>query len=240
MRIHGVGVLVLLIVAAVVACGGQPESQLQQAPAAQEKADLAAHMKEHFTRVTEVRDAVIMNDEKAAQEAANWIVEHEPARGLPQGWPPHVENMRSAAREALHAGSVDEAGLAVGRMARVCGECHQAMNAGLETPEAGSAPMVSDQTKEHMQRHQWAIEQMWTGLVYPSEDAWRRGADALAFAALKPEEMGRPDAKEVSELADRVHTLGARGAATPGWDDRAQVYGTLLGTCIRCHQVTKG
>jgi len=228
---------------ALAACAGQTPAgeegqQPAAAPAEQAKpAAVAAHMTEHFTKVSAIRDAVVMNDQKAAQEAANWVVEHEAVADLPPGWQPHVENMRSAAREALNAKGVDEAGLAVGRMARVCAECHQVADAKLTPPEPSSAP-TGETTELHMLRHQWAVEQMWAGLIYPSDEAWRRGADGLAFAALKPEELVRkPGAgDEVNKLAVQVHSLAGEGAAASSWDDRAQIYGKLLGTCIRCHR----
>jgi hypothetical protein len=89
-----------------------------------------------------------------------------------------------------------------------------------------------------MKRHNWAIGQMWIGLVYPSEEAWRRGADGLAFAALKPEELAKSRAlgKNVSALAIQVHTLGGEGAAAQGLAARGEVYGRLIATCTDCHR----
>ena len=253
MTIRNLSAFVLLVsVVALAACAGEtPVGEQGQQPAAQQAAPpaeqakpvaVAEHMKQHFTQVSAVRDAVVMNNEKAAQEAANWIIEHQEVAGLPPGWPAHVENMRSAARDALNAKGVDEAGLAVGRMTRVCAECHQATGAKLSAPEPGAAPTVAENAESHMLRHQWAIEQMWTGLIYPSEGAWRRGADALAFAALKPEQLVRDRGAataDIGKLAIQVHSLAAEGTAARSWDDRAQVYGKLLGTCIRCHQQLK-
>jgi hypothetical protein len=89
-----------------------------------------------------------------------------------------------------------------------------------------------------MKRHSWAIEQMWIGLVYPSEEAWRRGADGLSFAALKPEAVTKNAvlAKQLTTLAMRVYTLGAEGARAQGLQVRGEVYGKLVATCMDCHR----
>jgi len=252
MSTRSVGILILFVaVIGLVACGGPPSSEPQgQQPAAEQaapvteqarRAAIVDHMKDHFTQVSKVRDAVVMNNEAAAQEAANWIIEHQAIEGLPPGWPPHVENMRAAARDALHAEGVEQAGMAVGKMARVCGECHLATVPRMTAPGGATQPGVDETPASHMLRHQWAINQMWIGLIYFSEDAWRRGADGLAFAALKPEQLTRDSAasRDVANLAIAVHTLGGQGAAAEGWFARAEVYGKLLGTCIGCHQRLK-
>jgi hypothetical protein len=221
-------------------CGG---SQPAQAPpetggqAARSPA-VAAYMKEHFTQVAVVRDAVIRDDPQAAQAAANWIVEHQEVQGLPGDWRPYVEHLTQAAQAALNATSVDQAGQAVGTMGRDCGECHMAVRAGLTAPPVGPTPTDMSTVPAHMKRHQWAIEQMWIGLVYPSEEAWRRGADGLAFAALRPEELARDQAadKAVGALAIKVHTLGGEGAAAEGLAARGDVYGRLIATCQECHR----
>jgi hypothetical protein len=229
----------------VLSCGGQPsqtpppaaQSQQPAAKAAPSPA-VAAYMKEHFTRVAAVRDAVILDDPKAAQEAANWIIEQQPVEGLPGEWKPHVEAIKAAAHDALNATSVEQAGAAVGSMGRACGECHQALGAKLTVPAVGPVPTDLSGVPGHMKRHNWAIDQMWAGLVYPAEDAWRRGADGLAFAALKPEELAKDQVlgRKVSALAIDVHTLGGEGAKAEGAARRAEVYGKLIATCTDCHR----
>jgi hypothetical protein len=217
----------------------QKEPAAQQAPAkAAPSPALAEYMKEHFTRVAAIRDAVVLDDAKAAQEAANWIVEHQTVEGLPGDWRPHVEEISRAAKDALNATSVEQAGAAVGAMGRACGACHEAVNAKLTAPSVGPSPTDLSNVPAHMKRHNWAIGQLWIGLVYPSEEAWRRGADGLAFAALKPDELTKNAAlgKQISGLAIQVHTFGAEGAKAQGLAARGEVYGKLIGTCAGCHR----
>jgi hypothetical protein len=228
----------------ILSCGGQqsqtppPEQKTQPTAKVTPSPAVAAYMKEHFTKVAAVRDAVIMDDPKAAQEAANWIIEQQPVEGLPGEWKPHVEAIKTAARDALNATSVNQAGTAVGAMGRACGECHLALGAKLTAPAVGPVPTDLSGVPAHMKRHNWAIDQMWIGLVYPAEEAWRRGADSLAFAALKPEELAKDQAlgRKVSALAIQVHTFGGEGAKAEGTVPRADVYGKLIATCTECHR----
>jgi cytochrome c553 len=228
-----------------VGCSGQPSQAPPPAAPPQQPAAkagpspaVAEYMKEHFTKVAAVRDAVVLDDPKAAQEAANWIIEQQPVEGLPGEWKPHVEAIKAAAKDALNATNVNQAGSAVGSMARACGECHQALGAKLTPAPVGPVPTDLSGVPAQMKRHNWAIDQMWIGLVYPAEDAWRRGADSLAFAALKPEELSKDQAlgRKVSALAIQVHTLGADGAKAEGAAARAEVYGKLIATCTECHR----
>jgi hypothetical protein len=227
----------------IVSCSGQPapapQPEQQAAVKATPSPAVAAFMKEHFTKVAAVRDAVMLDNPKEAQDAANWLIEeHPPVEGLPAEWKSHVEGIRGAARDALNATSIYAAGAAVGTMGRHCGECHQALNVKLVAPAVGPVPTDLSGVPAHMKRHNWAIDQMWIGLVYPSEEAWRRGTDSMAFAALKPEELAKDPAlgRKVSTLAVAVHTVAGEGAKAEGLFLRGDSYGRLISTCTECHR----
>jgi hypothetical protein len=89
-----------------------------------------------------------------------------------------------------------------------------------------------------MQRHQWAAQQLWEGLVVPSDDAWSAGALVMSEAPLEPEELspGHSSAPRVGELALAVHDLGAKAGVSDRVSVRADLYGQMLASCADCHK----
>ena len=89
----------------------------------------------------------------------------------------------------------------------------------------------------HMLRHQWAAEQMWDGLIGPSEARWNDGVTELAEAPLGQDEIfaNATATPAIGKLATDVHALAAEGRKATTWDDRAAVYGRLLASCAACH-----
>ena len=63
-------------------------------------------------------------------------------------------------------------------MAQSCGECHKE----LETEIVAAAPLppTGDALIDKMKRHKWASNRLWAGLVGPSDEAWKSGAEVLA------------------------------------------------------------
>jgi hypothetical protein len=88
-----------------------------------------------------------------------------------------------------------------------------------------------------MLRHQWAAEQMWDGLIGPSEARWNDGIAELAEAPLVQDEIlaNATPTPAIAELAADVHALGDEGRKATTWEQRAAIYGRLLGTCAACH-----
>jgi hypothetical protein len=100
------------------------------------------------------------------------------------------------------------------------------------SPEGKESSVAAD-----MQRHLWAADRMWEGLVGPSDTAWQAGVVALADAQLAPEAMAddRTLPKEVFALAEQAHEIGAKGGDEKDPAKRAELYGRYLGTCAACH-----
>lgn len=91
-----------------------------------------------------------------------------------------------------------------------------------------------------MQRHQWAADRLWEGLIGPSDAAWSRGIRMLAEAPLHGTEPSWDTASDGDELARRVHELGSEAASALLPHARATVYGEMLGLCADCHTRTGG
>jgi hypothetical protein len=90
-----------------------------------------------------------------------------------------------------------------------------------------------------MQRHQWAMDRLWEGLIGPSDAAWTRGTAELAEEALHAADLSdsvtASEANELENIAREVHELGAAGVGLTSLNDRSQVYGRILGLCADCH-----
>ncbi len=246
-------VLILsLCVAALVGCAEppQPEVKSEPEPPAVPEATTVL-MGAFFERVTAAQAAIVRGDLEGVREPAVWIAEHESIAGLSlpveqwssetrEGWEAHNSKIRDAARLISEAGNFEEAAAASARMVRECGNCHQQVGAEPRIPELGAIgipPTESVATIPHMLRHQWAVHQMWIGLINPSDDAWQKGAEVLSGVALRKENLS-PYAEyteNLSDLALRVHELGEQALETPDWSLRADIYGELLASCAGCH-----
>ncbi len=247
--------ILTLCLAALVACG---EEQTQRAtryesePATTPQA-AAAHMGEYFEHVNAAQVAIIRGDLDGVREPAVWIAEHESIAGLalpieqwssdtPEGWEAHDPEIRAAARRMAEAQTFEEAAAASSMMVKECGSCHQKVGAEPRVRELGAIgvpPSESLAAVAHMLRHQWAVHQMWIGMINPSDEAWREGAEVLADAPLEPQHLteGAESTERVRELAERIHELGAQALEPRVWTIRAEIYGELLASCGDCHKL---
>jgi cytochrome c553 len=193
---------------------------------------LSQDMEGHYAQVGTVKDAVVRGDLEAAREPARWLAEHPQHPDLPQGVNSPMEDMRVQARSVVRAVDVADAARATAEMAAACGRCHRAAGAGPDPVLWTMAPTGQTPPRQ-MERHLWAVDRMWEGLVAPSDRQWQQGATALVDDPLFQEAAaGGP---EVARLAREVHDLGVTALQRPQ-DGRAGVYGRLLSTCVTCHR----
>ena len=89
-----------------------------QSPDADDGVDIATHMHEHLTRITEIKTQIINGNLPGVHEPAVWLAEHESATGLPENFEPYVRQMRDYARQVVEAADLDAAAVAVSNMAR--------------------------------------------------------------------------------------------------------------------------
>jgi len=236
--------LVLAAVAATGACtstnGARPATAtLSSAPAVgpQPPRSLKERMQGHSAYGNAARDAVARADLEVARAAAKKLAELRPEAGLAPALSKDLDAMNVAAARVVKADNVREASRRLAELASTCGDCHATLG--------GPSSVVTepphddlDATVPRMRRHEWAVARMWTGLIDPSDLAWRAGARVLADAPLEPEQLtpGTTPAPEISVLATTVHELAASAAATKATVDRTATYGEILATCASCHQ----
>ncbi len=201
--------------------------------------EVAAHMSEHFGRASDLQRAVVNGDMEAIEGTANWLAEHSKLSGAPASWDPYLAEMRTAAEVAAEAPDLYTAAQATARVGAACGDCHKAHGAVVELSVEGALAEGGDAVA-HMQRHVWASERLWEGLVVPSAEVWQSGAKAFDEVPLVPEEVSDEQEikTEIQLVANRVHELGAMARQALDPTMRAATYGELLATCFRCHQAT--
>jgi cytochrome c553 len=148
--------------------------------------------------------------------------------------------MQTEAGHFEEATTLTEAGTALARTLTRCGGCHRVSQGG---PEIGIPPLPEgDSVAAHMQRHRWAADRMWEGLVKDDAEIYGTGAAALREASLfesEIEDRANTEAprERVRAIANLVHELGAEAATAETPTDRADVYGRLLATCATCHRM---
>jgi len=199
--------------------------------------DVSSHMQEHFNKVTEVREALVIGDLEAAREPATWLAEHAPFANLPPAWDRYLDSVRVSALEVLAARGLEDASYATATMAVACGDCH--LQNGIADQFGSSVEPPDEETVQaHMQRHQWALERMWEGLLGPSASAWDDGVGMLADVPLAAHDSvdGTSEGNALEELARTVHARAAMGFVADTVEKKAQVFGDVLTACGSCHQ----
>lgn len=196
--------------------------------------DLTAHMHVHFDRVTQIQQSVIRGDLEATRDSARWLAEHDSPSGLEQNFSTYIAAMRKAANQTLAAKNIDQAAAGVSTMAMACARCHR--------ESGGSAPFAMVETlvdepgvRAHMQRHQWAADRLWEGLIGPSDAAWNAAVDMLVEVPLHPADLSGESDRQITVLTRRVHELGAQGYVADSIKDRGDLYSEFLSTCSKCH-----
>jgi cytochrome c553 len=235
----GLAIAAALLTGVLAGCGEGGGSEEEARSTEYTPAVVAAHMKDHFYRATEIQRAVINGSLESVAEPAAWMAEHPTSAAMPAAWESWIRPMRHAAVRAVEAPDLLSAARATAELAAACGGCHEALakDVGFAVE---AAPVEGAERVPHMQRHAWAAGRMWEGLVGPSSVVWDGGARILGEAPLSTDEF-EADIEVLAEVAAierRVHELGGEALEAVESEDRARLYGEFLATCARCHQAT--
>ncbi len=201
--------------------------------------DVAMHMHEHLSRITTIKSFIIMGDLGGVREPAIWLADHEEMAGLPENFEPYIGLMRQYAREVNNARNLQSAAISVSHMAKTCSNCHLGNEVKIEFGY-DQLPAEWSDAVAHMQRHQWAADRLWEGLIGPSDKAWKRGIDMLVDVPLHPDDVtgessADVDKELIDQLARRIHVLAGQGANIRTPNERAELYGEMLRLCAECH-----
>jgi len=211
------------------------------APAAAGAQDVSTHMHEHYDAVVAIQKAVIAGELEATRESARWLVEHPVPDGLGPDAEAYVESMRSAAGDVQNAGDLATAAEATAGLGLACGGCHMANNVEIEFDEV-DRPSGKDKRDSHMQRHAWAADRMWEGLIGPSGYMWSQGANLLFESPLRGDSLEKEgDVDTLTGMERRIHQLAANATAVNDPESRAEIYAEFLANCAACHsEIDKG
>jgi cytochrome c553 len=187
------------------------------------------------------RDALIDGDLVAVRSVAHELAAHDYGDAFPPSWKHWVGQMQKRAGELAVAADDDEAGQAVGALAVACGNCHSEQKGGFRLPFA--EPMhwrnPPETITERMERHSVGIEQMWFGLIAPSDDAWRAGTITLTRAPLEvPLDGDRLVDETVHAEVERLRDIANQARLAGTYSDRARLYGMAITACAHCHYGT--
>lgn len=208
------------------------------APTAAPPARLSAHMENSFWEALRARDAIIAGNLPVAKRAASSLVHQDLNSIVPRDWMPWTQRIQQHARELTAAPNLGAAAQALGQIAVECGDCHLVQNGGPPRLPAKPEPWRGppEALEERMLRHQTGAEQMWDGLVMPSEQSFRSGTITLERAPLTPpERQGMPIDEVLNARIEEVRELAKQAQFVTTYAERSRVYGELIARCAGCH-----
>jgi hypothetical protein len=200
-------------------------------------------MQATFWMAVIARDAVIAGDLAAAKRAASALAKHDYAGTLPAAWKHWIARMQQRADEVVLAPDLEAAAGAVAALGSSCGDCHDAQSTRARRGDERALPWQDppDDVAQRMDRHAAGAEQLWQGLIGPSEPAWLNGTITLTRAPLSaPERDGEEMDPALAAQIEEVRTLAKKARAATSYQGRAAVYGELLARCANCHYVAAG
>jgi len=213
---------------------GQAERTARSEPT---EVEMVASMEAHYGVVILAHDALVQGDLERFRAQLARVSDQSLPDSAPPQWRPFYAQLQAAARQGVDVEDLDEAAEEFAHVVLSCGTCHEALDRGPVYP--APAPDEGDSAIETAMRdHQWATERLWEGVTGPWNDAWERGADALA----EQEVFGRaePDfdpGEELERRARELRELGEIARTTTSPAERAALYGRLLARCGGCHQL---
>jgi cytochrome c553 len=166
--------------------------------------------------------------------AAIYIAENDIGPSAPETWKPYATALQQAAEQGRHAKSIEAAAAAVGQLGARCADCHRALGGPKFT--LGEPPVQRAGVDAHMDRHQWAADRMWDGLIASATPVWIKGAEVMADARLTAEQVA-PETPDIDAIARRVH-FQANAARLLPEQQWGKAYGEFIATCALCHEKT--
>jgi len=200
--------------------------------------DLRRHMLALYWIATKARDAVVAGDMPGAKQAAKVLADHDYAGTVPDDWRHWLTRMRQRADEISLAPNLEATARSVAALGEACGECHAQLQEGphFRRREALAWRDPPDQLDERMYRHDVGADQLWVGLIRPSETAWQSGTMTLTRAPLSaPQHEGEEVHPLLAVRIEEIRGLAKQARAARSGVARAAVYGELLSRCASCH-----
>lgn len=195
-------------------------------------------MHRHFSAIHSIHRALLRNDLQGARRRARSL-ELVRADGELAAWQHRVARIRATARRLASATSTREARALVTTLATQCADCH-ADTADVSRFVWAAEPGDDGSVAARMERHEWAADMIWMGLVAPSSERWREGLDVLAAPPLLPDAIDDDRARypAIERLSRRLATKAARARTLRDARARAAAFADMMGVCAGCHALT--
>ena len=222
---------------AVIVSGGVMSAWFNaHAQAPQRDAAAAVEMGNHYSLALAMHTAVARGDLSAIALNAQALAQYPEPPGASERTSKYAATIRRTAGDIAAAPDVLTAATATALLLNVCGQCHQAVGTRPSLP-LRSEPELGG-VVGHMLAHRRAADQMFQGLVSPSNALWRDGARAFATAPLHAGDLPVNSAgrKQMIQTEERMHRLATDAAQATDLRARANFYGQLLAGCADCHR----
>lgn len=203
--------------------------------AAGQAAQTGTHMKEHFDQVGVMQDAVIRGDLEALREPGKYMAEHK-VDGMPAKAGSQIQAMQAAAKRAAEASDIHMAANAVATMASTCGTCHRSTDTVVK-PAPPAAPPKTEDLAAHMLAHQQAVEYLYQGLIAPSDELWKMGAQLLRASPMQKEKFPADEklTEDIKAFEIKTHQFADMAGKATDPKTRVGVYGEIIASCAGCH-----
>lgn len=212
------------------------EAPARPTPPSARQADIRDYMTSHFVITLFAHDRLVEGDLEAIRAPLMDFAAYRYDDVAPGSWLPWLAQIQEAARIAAQAREIGPAATAIAAIARDCGACHEAHGRRPARARADTPPTApgSETVPDRMRRHAWAIDELWQGLVLPSDAAWQAGAEAMASGS--PDfAPGESSDETFALLLAELRALGAQAREATSAADRAEGYAALLARCAGCH-----
>jgi cytochrome c553 len=179
--------------------------------------------------------AVIRGDLAEVAVDAQTLTRYEGPPGMPERATTYVTAIRQAATTAAAAPTAVAAATASALMLSACGQCHRLVGARPSIAVRGSPELGG--LVGHMLAHQRAADQIFQGLLLPSDALWREGTRAFASQPLHSMDLpvGGLERRKLSRTEEQIHRIATDAAQANEPRARANYYGQLLAGCADCH-----
>ncbi|HEY4175453.1 MAG TPA: hypothetical protein VGM90_01415 [Kofleriaceae bacterium] len=227
----------IVFAALLTACGSKPKQGVTVDAPLSPRRQVHKQMRAEYYAALGILEAIVDGRLADARGKATWVVTHGDNFDPPAS---RDDDLLRAADTIAHAKTVLDSAGGLARLGHACAQCHLAQRANVDVGFANfSPPPESTELSNQMQRHAWASERLWQGMLAPSDAAWTQGADLLASTAidLSTTNHGKPNAEAVV-LAERLRTT-AESAVHANQTDRSIVFGEMVVTCARCHDLAR-
>ena len=190
------------------------------------------HMARHFGDLLDITHLLLAGKLEDARTRAFLLTRPPKDDGLSE-LAAESQAVEDAAAALGQAPSITDACRLTAKVAQACASCHVQMPRVLRAPPPPEEPPAEATLDVRMQRHQWAADRLWEGVVMGDERRWRQGLEVLA---MRPVPMPKGDGLARRLQAMAIDSLGQLEQRSDTYATRARAYGEMLVTCSACHR----